>query len=244
MLSAPIPLPAPGFLLAFASASGRAEPRPAPLNPVQAEKVARALMAEMLAQKPEQNVTNTGADDESRDAEGKEREDPGAVRGRRPPQPTGSASMKPCRRRRAWRSEADGHPLRWTSPIAMSLFALPTPAPPTPWPGSWLPDQTMIPFGGSDFWVAAQCRAESSALAASTEPGREGNAAQQVLRQVGERQPAAVFGGYARVESWIIAEKPHGIVHADAYDAHGEVLKRFDPNERSRRSRASINWRR
>ena len=26
-----------------------------------------------------------------------------------------------------------------------------------------------------------------------------------------------------------MVERPHGIVHADAYDAKGEVLKRFDP---------------
>ena len=37
------------------------EPRPAPLDPVQGDKEGRALVAEMLAQKPDQNVTNTGS---------------------------------------------------------------------------------------------------------------------------------------------------------------------------------------
>ena len=51
------------------------EPRPAPLDPVQAEQEARALVAELLAQKPEQNTTNTGRV-RIRDAAGKEREIP------------------------------------------------------------------------------------------------------------------------------------------------------------------------
>ena len=51
------------------------EPRPAPLDPVQAEKEARALVADLLAQKPEQNTTNTGHA-RIRDAAGKEREIP------------------------------------------------------------------------------------------------------------------------------------------------------------------------
>ena len=36
------------------------EARPAPLDPVQSEREARALVAELLAQKPGQNTTNTG----------------------------------------------------------------------------------------------------------------------------------------------------------------------------------------
>ena len=51
------------------------EPRPAPLDPVQAKKEARALVAELLAQKPEQNTTNTGRA-KIRDAAGQEREIP------------------------------------------------------------------------------------------------------------------------------------------------------------------------
>ena len=41
--------------------------------------------------------------------------------------------------------------------------------------------------------------------------------------------PAPVPGGYARVVSWIMIENPHGIVHADAYDAQDKVIKRFEP---------------
>ena len=35
--------------------------------------------------------------------------------------------------------------------------------------------------------------------------------------------------GYPRVVSWVEREQPHGILHADAYDNRGEVVKRFDP---------------
>ena len=51
------------------------DPRPAPLDPIQAEKEARALAAEMLAAKPDQNTTNTGQL-RIRDADDKEREIP------------------------------------------------------------------------------------------------------------------------------------------------------------------------
>ncbi len=51
------------------------EPRPAPLDRVQAEKEARALVAELLAQEPDQNTTNTGWV-KIRDAAGNEQEIP------------------------------------------------------------------------------------------------------------------------------------------------------------------------
>jgi hypothetical protein len=41
--------------------------------------------------------------------------------------------------------------------------------------------------------------------------------------------PQPVPCGYSKVVSWLIFDSPHGIVHADAYDARGECIKRFDP---------------
>jgi hypothetical protein len=41
--------------------------------------------------------------------------------------------------------------------------------------------------------------------------------------------PQPVPGGYARLVSWLMIEQPHGIIHADAYDARGERIKYFDP---------------
>jgi hypothetical protein len=51
----------------------------------------------------------------------------------------------------------------------------------------------------------------------------------KACRKLESTNPTPVPGGYARVESWIMIASPHGIVHADAYDARGDVLKHFDP---------------
>src|SRR4051812_38590841 len=73
-----IPLLLPLFLLASLLPSlGQRNPvpRPVPLNPVQAEKEGRALVANLLAQKPAENLTNSGTL-RVRDAKGKQREQP------------------------------------------------------------------------------------------------------------------------------------------------------------------------
>src|SRR5438105_15053654 len=49
--------------------------RPVPLDPIQGEKEARALIADMLGQKPDQNTTNTGVL-RIRDPESNQREIP------------------------------------------------------------------------------------------------------------------------------------------------------------------------
>jgi hypothetical protein len=40
-------------------------------------------------------------------------------------------------------------------------------------------------------------------------------------------------GAYSKVVSWIAANRPEEliIVHADAFDAQGKLLKQFDPNK-------------
>src|SRR6266446_4240019 len=60
------------FSLAAALAQKPSD-RPAPLDPIQGEREARTLVGEMLAQTPEQNVTNTGVLT-IRDGEGNRRE--------------------------------------------------------------------------------------------------------------------------------------------------------------------------
>jgi hypothetical protein len=89
------------------------------------------------------------------------------------------------------------------------------------------PAQTMAPFAGSDFWVADLGLEflhwpEQRVLRHEMRHSK----ACKVLESV---DPQPVPGGYARVVSWVMVESPHGIVHADAYDAKGELLKRFDP---------------
>lgn len=201
------------------------ESRPAPLDPVQGEKEGRALVAELLAQKPEQNVTNTGSV-RIRDAARNEREIPTRFEifctptnwvsvYETLPSPAGPGGIRltvthtgesPNRYELLDPAEAGG-----TNAAARQLT----------------PDQTMVPFAGSDFWVAdlgleflhwPRQRVLNYEM-------RHGKSC-KVLESV---NPQPVPGGYARVVSWIMNESPHGIVHADAYDAGGERIKYWDP---------------
>ena len=87
---------------------------------------------------------------------------------------------------------------------------------------------TMIPFAGSDFWIAdlgleflhwpqqklirkQMRRSQSCDMLESTNPNPKP-------------------GAYRRVVSWIDIDTG-GIVHADAYDANDRLLKQFDPSE-------------
>jgi YD repeat-containing protein len=86
----------------------------------------------------------------------------------------------------------------------------------------------MIPFAGSDFWIAdlgleflhwpqqklirkQMRRSQSCDMLESTNPNPKP-------------------GAYRRVVSWIDIDTG-GIVHADAYDANDRLLKQFDPSE-------------
>src|SRR5207302_8872399 len=90
-------------------------------------------------------------------------------------------------------------------------------------------DEAMVPFAGSDFWVA------DLGLEFLHWPD------QRVLRKELRRsQSCAVLEsinpnpsshGYSRVVSWIDLDEPHGIIHADAYDAQRKLVKVFDPKK-------------
>ena len=201
------------------------DPRPAPLDPVQAGKEARALVAEMLAAKPDQNTTNTGLV-RIRDAADKERQIP--VRFEITVTPTNWFSVYET-------LPSAGGPggLKLTvihsgdQPNRYELFDPAAAGPANTAARQLTRDQIMAPFAGSDFWIA------DLGLEFLHWPR------QQVLsndmrhskscKVLESTNPAPVPGGYARVKSWIMIASPHGIVHADAYDARGEVLKRFDP---------------
>ena len=94
-------------------------------------------------------------------------------------------------------------------------------------PRELTPNQTMMPFAGSDFW-AADLGLEFLHWPEQRLLRKEMSHSKScyVLESVNP-QPAP--GGYARVVSWIIIESPHGIIHADAYDTHNELIKAFDP---------------
>ncbi len=217
------------FVLMFLASSavcfgqGHVEPRPAPLDPVQAEQEARALVADLLAQRPDQNTTNTGQV-RIRDGAGKEREIP--VQFEITATPTNWASVYETLTpaggpggEKLTVIHASGQPNQYQLVgLAGTSKAVPK---------ELTPEQTMIPFAGSDFWVAdlgleflhwPKQRLLKKEMRHSKSC--------EVLESV---NPQPVPGGCARVVSWIMIESPHGIIHADAYDAQGQILKRFDP---------------
>jgi hypothetical protein len=205
--------------LSVAPCFGQRQPeqRPLPLSPAQAESEARALIAEMLSQKPAQ--TNAGLL-KIRDANGVQRELP--MRFEIWSTATSSTSVyevkdsgPPRRELKLTVVHADGRPNQYL----LSEDGKPA--------RTLTGNEAMIPFAGSDFWVAdlgldflhwPQQRLTKKEMRRSRFC--------DVLESVNP-QPAAA--GYSRVVSWIEQEPPHGIVHADAYDTKGEPVKRFDP---------------
>jgi hypothetical protein len=87
-------------------------------------------------------------------------------------------------------------------------------------------EETMLSFAGSDFWVAdlgleffhwPEQRLIKKELRRSRSC--------RVLESV---NPLLATNGYSRVVSWIDRETL-GIIHAEAFDANGRLLKEFDP---------------
>ena len=88
------------------------------------------------------------------------------------------------------------------------------------------PSQIMAPFAGSDFWIC------DLGLDFFHWPD------QKIIKQENRRtracavlesiNPHPSVGGYSRVDTWI-DDATLGIVHAEAFDASGKLLKVFDP---------------
>lgn len=212
-------------LPAVSYAQRQADQRPLPMDPAQAKAEARVLVAALLAQKPEQSSTNTGQV-RIRDRDGKEIEIP--------------ARFEIIRASTNWLSvyetlsPADG-PNRAklvvihtdNQPNRYRLLERGNPAATNASPRELTRAQTMIPFASSDFWVA------DLGLEFLHWPG------QRLLRKemrhskfcsvLESSTPQPAPGGYSRVVSWVIAESPRGIIHADAYDDCNELIKVFDP---------------
>ena len=88
--------------------------------------------------------------------------------------------------------------------------------------------KVMTPFAGSDFWLADLGLEffhwpEQTVLKSERRRGRSCR-----VLESGNSHPAT--DGYSRVISWIDRESG-GIVHADAYDRAGKLLKEFEPKE-------------
>jgi hypothetical protein len=219
------------ILVAFAAsltcfAQRATDPRPAPLDPVLAEKEARALVAEILAVRPDQNVTNTGWVTIT-DSEGKERKI--AVRFEVTSTPTNLfcvyETLPPA-------GERGGIKLTvihsGEQPNRYELFDPAAASATNTVPKELTRDQIMAPFAGSDFWIA-DLGLEFLHWPKQRLLERNTISHHKACRILESINPSPVPGGYVRVVSWIMIDDPHGILHADAYDARRKVLKHFDP---------------
>jgi hypothetical protein len=88
-------------------------------------------------------------------------------------------------------------------------------------------DHILDPFAGSDFSIAdlgLEFLHWPDQRLTKKEMRRSRSC--RVLESI---NPHPAEGGYAKVVSWVDAEKPHGIIYAEAYDADGKKLKEFAP---------------
>ncbi len=221
------------ILLLFAGCCGsglaldapKVEPtRPVNLTPAEAEAQGRALVADLLGRKPEL-VTNTGvlrirgADRQQREVQVKFQvsEVPGGI-------VTVYEAMGTAG------TEGGSKLTIVHSDRAASTYSLVEAA---SGPGGEAKvrelsgDATMISFAGSDFWVA-DLGMEFLHWPKQMLLRREMRRSRPCEVLESSRSPALT--GYSRIVSWIDVESA-GILHADAYDAKGSLLKQFDPTE-------------
>jgi hypothetical protein len=209
---------------------GWAQPRgelrkPAPIDPIRAGREGQALVADLLAKKPE-NSTNNGVL-RIRLPGGEPRELP--VRIETFCTPTNWVSIYEARPASTSGGgtkltviHADDRPNEYF--LSESSGAAATNIPPK----KLSAEQTMIPFAGSDFWVAdlgLEFLHWPKQLLLRKELRHS-----QSCSVLESTNPNPVPAGYARVVTWIDLNND-GVLHADAYDAQNHRLKQFDPTE-------------
>lgn len=206
--------------------AGFAEPpaQPKPLDPVEAAKQGRELVAEILAQTPERELTNPGVL-KLRNALGARKELPLLFQIRLTPtnwtavyqvesgmnsnsMPTAAATLS-IRHAAGQKNEyAIGAP-------AGAAGRLPCPE----------ESFAMTPFAGSDFCLADLGLEffhwpEQKVLKSELRKTR-------LCRVLESINPQPATNAYSRVVSWIDDES-RGILHAEAYDSQNKLLKEFD----------------
>ena len=195
--------------------------RPAPLDAAQAEREARELVAAMLSQRPAEDETNLGllkirgADDQEREIKVRFSTRTTATNWANvyTTVPSGGQPAVTLTVVHASGSNEYYLSMSSTNDRARRLTGA----------------ELMRPFADSDFWLAdlgLQFLHWPKQKLLKKEVRR--NKFCDVLEST---NPQPTPGGYARIVCWITGEAPHGIVHADAYDAKGDVIKRFDPTE-------------
>jgi len=194
------------------------------LPPAEASQRGRALVSEILAQQPARGITNSGVLTITR----------GRSSRSVPIQFTVEAGGD------SWRSTYKAFAASNSTP-SMTLVVKHDGANPNQYelierigadtnaaPKALEGNETMVPFAGSDFWIAdlgleffhwPDQRLLRSAIRRSRSC--------RVLESI---NPKPAPGVYSRVVSWIDNESG-GIVHADAYGSNGKILKQFDPKD-------------
>ncbi len=210
----------------FCLSQSKPDQRPPPLTPAEAERQGRALVADLLAQRPEKNTTNTGVL-RIRPANDKTREIPVRIEIVTTPTRwwttyTTLASTNAAGGCNLTVTHTAGQPNQYL--LSQSAGRDAPPANPRKLTG----DQTMVPFAGSDFWLADLGLEflhwpQQRLLRKEMRKSQSCNLLESV-------DPHPAPGGYARVRAWIDIDNG-GIVHADAYDARNQLLKQFDPTE-------------
>jgi len=193
--------------------------RPAQLDPVQAQKEGQALVADVLAQKPAADATNTGT-----------------ILIHRPGAPTLSVpvtfgvTITSTNWLNTYAAAAAG-----TLPAARltvlhaeqqpNQYRLET-GPGTPTETVLAGDQAAIPFAGSDFWVCDLGLEffhwpKQALLRKELKRG-------QSCSVLESSHPHPGSGAYARVVTWLDNDSG-GIIFAEAFDAQDRKIKEFEP---------------
>jgi hypothetical protein len=221
------------FILFLFSVHGFTQPAaelrpPPPLEPAEGARQARALLKNLLSQRPVQGSTNTGVL-KIRPTGANQRDVP--VRFEIIPGPTNWLNTYETLRT----TNSSGVKLTIVHLDNQSnqyrLETIPSSDPPHVASQSLAGNALMVPFSGSDFWIADLGLEflhwpEQRVLKKQMRKGLFCDVLQSINPQPGPK-------GYARVLSWIAVNRPDDIVivHAEAYDSRDKLLKEFDPKK-------------
>ncbi len=218
--------PLAATMLLLAQSGGPAQPKselapPPTLDPAEGQKRARTLLSHLLAQKPDQDLTNTGVlkitdrSDQTRSVPIRFEIHAGASQWRN-----------------VYEADSAGAAMRLVvvhRDNAPDEYVLSSP--PGQSPRKLTGNQLIIPFAGSDFWLVdlgLEFLHWPQQRVVRTQMRKSQNC--DVLESI---NPNPVGGAYSRVLSWIAINRPEEIVivHAEAYDQRNKLLKEFDPKK-------------
>lgn len=201
---------------------------PPPLSPAEGDREARALLTNLLAQKPDQNATNTGVLN-IRDADRRLRTIPVKF----------EVVLQPdCWRNSYAAASAENTPgqmltitHRDARPNEYLIAGIGGTNTADGSSRTVAGNELMMPFAGSDFWAVdlgleflywPQQRVLKKQM--------RKNLFCDVLQST---NPHPAPGAYSRVVSWIAVNRPEDIVvvQAEAYDFKGKLLKEFSPKK-------------